>query len=109
MRGKGREKESLSMLQGNVIGERDANYRTILLAYGNPDYHQDPNEPFCNSLTVFGDSIEELAYEERKWIRINRIGSGNFTRANVWNNRKGHESEIVGILCYNGKFLAEKT
>ena len=105
----GRGKDSLSMLRGTVIGEREASYRTILLAYGNPDYNQDPNEPFCDSLTVFSDSIEELSYEERKWIRINRIGSGNFTRANVWNNRKGHESEIVGILCYNGKFLAEKT
>lgn len=109
MKGIGRGSDSLSKLRGTVIGEREANYRTILLAYGNPDYRQDPNELFCNSLTVFGDSIEDLSQEERKWIRSNRIGSGNFTRAYVWNNRKGHESEIVGILCYNGKFMANKT
>ena len=104
-----KENDTLLMLRGSVIGDREANYRTILLAYGNPDYHQDPYEPFCDSLTVFGDSIEELSREERKWIRSNRIGSGNFTSAYVWNNRKGHKSEIVGILCYNGNFMANMT
>lgn len=91
-----------SLLHGSVVGNGDSNFKTILLAYGNPDYGQNPYEPFCNSLIVFCNTIEELVLEEQKWIHENLIGSGNFACTEVWDNIK---NVVVGTLCYNGKFI----
>ncbi len=107
MAGNKNKSDTLSSICGTVVGNRDANFRTILIAYGNPDLGQNPNEPLCDSLTVFGNTIEELTCEERKWIQRNVLGSGNFVCADVWDNRSGHENKVVGTLYYNGKFVAE--
>ena len=97
--------DTFSRLRGSVIGSRDARFRTVLLAYGNPDYGQNPHEPFCGSLTVYADAVEDLIREERNWIRENLLGSGNFVSAEVWDNRPGQGNRPVGTIYYNGRFV----
>lgn len=93
-------------LRGTVIGKRESKYFAVLIAYGNPDLGQDPREPICGGLTVYADTIEEISDVERKWVKGNFLGAGNFARAQVYEkNEEG--TAIVGVagyINYNGTF-----
>lgn len=79
-------------------------YLVMLSACGNIDHKEDPNKNIVNGIVVESenipaDSIEECQRTVREYIEKNRLGAGNWTGGQVFNN-----GEKIGYISYNGRF-----
>jgi hypothetical protein len=77
-------------------------YKVLLNSCGNPDYGQDPNQPFENAVASVAtrNTIEECQFAVREYIDTHNLGGGHFIGGEVYTDN----NEYVGLISYNGRF-----
>jgi len=72
-----------------------------LASSGNPDYGQDPTQPFhgCNEDTLIEvNTFKEASILCRQYISENNLGSGNWAGGEIFEGAK-----VIAQVSYNGR------
>lgn len=78
-------------------------YEVLLMAHGNPDHGENPNEFVAPLMKVKCGTIEGCKEVVRHYIDTFELGGANFTGGQVfWNDKE------VGFVAYNGRFFENK-
>lgn len=78
-------------------------YFMLLQAHGNVDFGENPYQSVCTAEECYGNSIEEMRQEVRRYIEFNGLGGGNICLVDVFDVVT---KEMVGQISYNGRFWA---
>ncbi len=75
--------------------------KLLLESAGNPDYGQDPAQPFpgCEKAAVVEvKSLKEASDRCNQFIEMNELGGGNWTGGQVYEGDK-----LIAEISYNGR------
>ena len=75
-------------------------YYITLVAFGNPDFNQNPNKVIFPIEEHSFNTLRECRESFLNYIERNNLGSGNVPRTGVWNKKTG---KCIGSFSYNGR------